>query len=534
MTNDHILRTVESTESSATARSSHRRFIAFCVSVILLACATSDAYAQQVDAGRIQVTTRLVVLDVRVVDRNGHFVPGLDKTQFEVFENKTPQTIRNFEGPEAHAMPKGVLPVNSTGDLEKLGNVPVNVLVIDELNTGFSDTARARDALQHFLEKQPPILPVPTLLLGVGNSRVAVLHDFTQYRDELLASLKSHHTDVDLIALANQMSGGSMSAQEGFTKTLGALAQVASSLRGLPGHKNLIWVGSGFDQAYDLTQASDSDAQDIANALELVTQRMMESHISLSTIDPVGVDATADVESLDAEAQVGVGTLLMNLTQDASFDNLAETTGGTVVHGRNDLGHLIAQDTSEASDYYTLTYAPTSPSNDPQEFRQISVVMRNPNLRAITRMGYYPAGVTEAPVTPSQPKTETREFKFDLMSSATSRMVYTGLHVVAEPSAVGYNVQMEARDLHWNTQDDGDRTSEFSVLGVAFNARDQVVAHVADEFKERIKGSDNIGNTQVGVKIAFAVPLSAGRVRFIVRDAATGNIGSFDIAQHKN
>ncbi len=488
--------------------------------------------AQQSSAGTIVVTSRLVVLDVRVVDRKGHFVLGLDHTQFEVLEGKTPQTIRNFEGPEAHAAPANAPPVNSTADLEKMGNIPVNVLVIDELNTPFADTARARDALRHFLEGQPARLPVPTLFLGVGNSRLAVLHDFTQNRDDLLASLKSHQTDVDLIALTNQLNGGTMRAQQGFAKTLGALAQVASSLRGLPGHKNVIWVGSGFDQAFDLTQASDSDAQTIADALKLVTQRMMNSRISLSTLDPVGVDASNQVEDLDAEAQVGQGTLLMDLNQDASFDNLAETTGGTVVHGRNDLDRLIAHDAAEADDYYTLTYVPSSASNSPQEFRQISVVMRDPNLRAITRTGYYPAGVTEAPVTPDKPKTQTREFKFDLMSSATSRMVYTGLHVSAQPIAEGYNVQVEANDVQWKTQDDGNRISEFSVVGLAFNAKDKVVAQVAKEFTERLKQSDNTNGTRVGAKVALSIPSSATRVRFVVRDASTGNLGSLDIPLH--
>jgi len=299
------------------------------------------------------------------------------------------------------------------------------------------------------------------------------------------------------------------------------LAQVASSLRGLPGHKNLIWVGSGFDQAFDLTQASDSDAQYIADALKLVTQRMMDSRISLSTLDPVGVDASGQVEDLDAEAQVGEGTMLLDLNQDASFDTLAKATGGTVVHGRNDLERLIAQDAADADDYYTLTYVPTSASNAPQEFRQISVVMRDPNLRAITRTGYYSAGVTEAPVMPAQPKTQTREFKFDLMSSATSHMVYTGLHVFAQPIAEGYNVQVQANDLQWKTQDDGNRISEFSLVGVAFNAKDRVVAQVAKEFKERVKGSDNTYGTRVGVKVALSFPPSA-----------TGNLGSLDIPLH--
>ena len=477
----------------------------------------------------LKVTTRLVVLDVRVVDSKGNFVPGLDASQFNVYEGKELQRVRNFEGPAAHQIAANTPAVRSTADLIHMPNAPVNVLVIDELNTAFGDTARAQQALRHFLEQQPEKLPVPTLFLGAGASRVAVLHDFTQSRDELLASLKIHVTDVDFRALTNQMAGGSMSAPEGFAKTLGALSQVASSLRGIRGHKNVIWVGSGFDNAYDLTSAGDSDAQMIADALKLVTVRLLDARISLSTLDPAGMDADQPVESLDAEAQVNAGSTVSTVAQDVSFDSLAESTGGTVVHGRNDLKNLITRDASESADYYTLTYSPTSPSNDPQEFRQIRVVMKNPNLRAITRTGYFPAGVEEAPVTPEQPKTQSREFKFDLTSAANSRLIYTGLRVGARPIPGGYNVQVEAADLQWQPGDEGKRRAEVSILAVAFNSKDRAVVQDAQEFKEQILDTQDVKGSLVGFKVPLDVSGGVTRLRFVVRDAATGNMGSFDM-----
>jgi len=500
--------------------------------IVLFSAAGVGGRAQQPGGGTIVATTRLVVLDVLVLDRKGNIVQGLDQSQFQVLEGTRPQTIRNFDGPESHAMAADAAPVNSTADLEKMGSVPVNVLVVDELNTGFASTARALEALRKFLQSQPAKLLVPTLFLGVGAGRVTVVHDFTQNRDELVSALKTHHTDVDLSALTDQIHmGGPQLAQKSFEKTLSALAQVASSLRGLPGHKNVIWVGSGFSEAFDITQSTDADARAIAEALRLVVQRMMSSRISLSTLDPVGVDANGTIGNADISAQLE-GAALLDLNSGASFDNLARTTGGSVVHGRNDLTQLIAQDADDAGKYYTLTYVPTSASEDAQEFRQISVVMKDPNLRAITRTGYYPAAAAEAPVTPSTPKTQTHEFKFDLMSAASSRMVYTGLHVFVTTLGDGYNLQVAASDLQWKTQDDESRTSEFSIVGVAFNAKDKAVAQVAREITERTGQSDNINGARVGAKIQLNVPTGAARIRFAVRDAATGSIGSFDITLH--
>jgi VWFA-related protein len=487
---------------------------------------------QQPSGGTIVATTRLVVLDVLVVDKNGDVVQGLDKSQFQVLEGTVPQTIRNFDGPEAHTMPVNALPVTSTADLEKMGSVPLNVMVIDELNTGFADTARALQSLRKFLETQPAKLPVPTLFLGVGAGRVTVLHDFTQSRDELLSALKSHHTDTDLSALTDQLHmGGPQLPQKSFEKTLSALSQVASSLRGLPGHKNAIWVGGGFSQVFDITQSTDADSQAISDALKLVTQRMMSARISLSTLDPVGVDANGTIGNADILAQLD-GTTLLDLNTSASFENLAKTTGGSVVHKRNDLARLITQDADDAGKFYTLTYVPTSASEDAKEYRQISVLMKDPNLRAITRTGYYPATIAEAPVTPAAPKTQTREFKFDLMAAASSRMVYTGLHLFVSTIPGGFNLQVAANDLQWKSQEDGTRTSEFSIVGVAFNAKDKAMAQMAKEIKEQVGATDNINGARVGAKVSLSVPASATRIRFAVRDAATGNVGSFDIPLH--
>jgi VWFA-related protein len=486
--------------------------------------------APQYTAPTLTVTSRLVVLDVVVVDNKGNFVSGLDRSQFTVYEDKVEQRIRNFEGPNDHAMPNlGQNIVHNTADLAKIGNAPVNVIVIDELNTAFSDTARAQQAIRKFLEKQPEVLAVPTLFLGAGASRVTVLHDFTQSRADLLDSMKKHVTDIDFRAMANQLNGGTMSAPEGFAKTLGALSEVASSLRGIPGHKNVIWVGTGFDNAYDLTSASDSDAQIITDALNLVTRRMMEARMSVSTLDPTGVDASQPTEDIADEATFGSGpSAISNFVQDASFDALAESTGGTVVHGRNDLDHLIATDANRANDYYTLTYAPSGDSSAAEPYRNILVVMKNPNLHAVTRTGYYAGPLTEAPVTPGNPKTESRELKFDLLSAGGSHLVYTGVHVTAKKEANGYRVFVDAGDLQWTLQADGTQLAEVSIVGVAFNAKDRVLKQDAEEFKERIQNNDQPNGKQVSFRFAMPVPAGASRVRFVVRDAVTGKIGSVD------
>src|SRR5882757_8519138 len=83
------------------------------------------------DTTTLHVASRLVVLDVVVIDRNGKFVSNLDRSQFTVTEDKVPQAIRSFDPPDGHEMPAdsaGKMLVESSADLRKIGNAPVNIL----------------------------------------------------------------------------------------------------------------------------------------------------------------------------------------------------------------------------------------------------------------------------------------------------------------------------------------------------------------------------------------------------------------------
>ncbi|HEY4355191.1 MAG TPA: VWA domain-containing protein [Acidobacteriaceae bacterium] len=495
--------------------------------VMAVACASAQNGTPTAPIPTLKVTARLIVLDVRVVDASGHFVRGLDRSQFTVYEDRVPQNIVHFEAPLAPA-PEAP-PVHSTDDLLKHEAPYVNVLVIDELNTPISEIARARVALTTYLEHQPAVLPVPTLFVASGASRLAVLHDFTQDRDDLLAALKAHVTDADFRALSNQLAGGSMKPADGFAKTLGALSQLASSLPGIRGHKNVLWVGSGFDKAYDLTSAGSNDTEAIEAALRTVTARMIDARMSLSTLDPEGMDTQAAEENVDAEATLGGGgNSLTSFSDGISFDELARTTGGAVVHGRNDLFALIS--TNTAGEFYTITYRPADTSGAAPDFHKIRVVMKNPSLTAITRTGYFPAIIAPQPATPSEAGQQKRQSNFDLLSAASSRLDYTGLHVAASKlSATAFRVQVGANELTW-TSAGSQRTADVSVLAVAFDSKGKILAQRATTFHERIKETDQTFGAHITLEVPLNVPHGAQRVRFVVRDPGAGSVGSFELA----
>jgi hypothetical protein len=199
-------------------------------------------------ASTLKVTTRIVVLDVVVTDKQGKLVDRpLTKDDFTIFEDRVPQTIRSFETPSDHTMPTvvaGQAVVNSAADLKKIGDAPVTVLVLDELNSKFEDMSYSRQMMIKYLQEQPRVLNQPTVLMIAMNTSFQQVHDYTQDRDALIDVVK-HHMPEYLWRMMNG-GGGGPAAVERTAQVLAALQQIAQASNGTAGRKNLIWVGNGY------------------------------------------------------------------------------------------------------------------------------------------------------------------------------------------------------------------------------------------------------------------------------------------------
>ena len=284
------------------------KWVAGWVAGVVLAAGAGVAQEPRMQPGStLTVTSRLVVVDVVVTDKSGKPVTNLGKDKFVIYEDGIKQTVKDFDPPSGHMMPTGSATtpvVNSVADLPKIGTAPVNVLVFDELNTPFNQLAYARQQMEKYLMSQPEVLPVPTLFVAAGNTKMAMLHDYTQSRAELLESVKKHTGDFDFTAMIAQLNGGKLGKDDGMVETLGALSQIAESLRGVPGRKNVIWIGKGYNQAMDLNNLSQADKDRAMAVIQQVTDRMLAARATLYSIDPEGPVGASDatLESIDPTA----------------------------------------------------------------------------------------------------------------------------------------------------------------------------------------------------------------------------------------
>ncbi len=471
---------------------------------------------------RLKVSTRLVVLDVVVIDKKGVPVLDLPKEAFKVYEGKDEQPIRSVEPPSAHELPSGNL-VHSSADLGKIGNAPVNIMVLDELNTPFEDNAYTRYSAEKYLKAQPAIM-APTTLLATNNSHFLMLQDYTQDRNVLEAALKRDPVSYPWRLKRNGDSGPEAVIR--FGQTLAMLEQIAQAAAGTPGRKNIIWVGRGFP-SLDLTGASET-VKPVTDAIRRCTDLLMASRVTLYVIDPSPLSsATYDTEGTAATAaDLKDETGIEPFSDAVSFDPLAITTGGRVFAARNDVNAEIAESIRDGMNYYTIAYRPTS--DEATGYRHVHVLIDRPGLVAHTRDGYYvrPAESTDA----KDAKVEADGEVLDVASAALSKMVYNGVKVRAgKASENSYNLAIQDASLTWTPGEGDNLKAEVSLVAICFSSKGKVLSHVT---QAKVLVSPH-PNSREGIEEIVAMPLvvppGTERIRFIVRDAPSKRLGSADL-----
>ena len=393
--------------------------------------------AQQPGTFTLQVNTQIVVLDVVVNNKNGDAVRNLTKDDFTVYENKVPQTIRSFEStaqPGTTSAPAAPIAVNSTAELDhKEPQAPVSIIVLDELATKFEDEAFARYSLKKYLGTQGDTLAQPTMLVSVSLRNLTVLRDYTTSKKEILDALDHHFTVYPWQMMNGNWKGEQLSA------AFSSLMEVAEATGGHPGHKNIVWVGRGFPMV-DITMMDPTSADQMQALIAQCTNMLRDARVTLYSIDPAGLAAEQpgqDENGFDLDSPFG---------GQVDFETMARATGGQAFHGRNDVDMQIGTSVRDGETFYTLTYKPTTVSQDPKEFRRIQVIMKDRSLRAVTREGYFAASPPPAPAL--NPKGQpSDQLVFDLGIAGASMMVYDGvpLEITRDPKQADQSHREPAR-----------------------------------------------------------------------------------------
>ena len=319
-------------------------------------------------------TDRHITLDVVVSDKSGKPVPGLEQQDFTLLDNKQPQKILSFQA------------IAAQGDATKADPPVEVVLLVDEVNIGFSRVSYARDQIEKFLRSDGGKLPRPVSLAVLTDSGIATSNVTSQDGNVLAAELNENKAGLRSITRSQGVYG----ASDRVGLSLKAVQQLADYEAPKPGRKLVIWVSPGWPLLTGpRIQLTDKDQQRIFSNIVGLSDSLRRARVTLYSIDPLG---TADaggfrtfiyegyIKGVKKPGQVQIGNLALQV--------LATQSGGRVFNSNNDVAAEIASAVADTNAFYVLTFEGLV-GDGPNEYHSLEIKLDKPGLKALTRTGYY-------------------------------------------------------------------------------------------------------------------------------------------------
>ncbi len=486
--------------------------------VVLGAMTGGSAWAQKApaQAPTIQVTSRLVYLDVTVLDKKGQpVVTGLTKDDFQITEDKKPQTIFSFEAPDVHAL-------NAQG-LNPGNRAPVMIFVLDELDSSFQNFAYIRYEVKKFLEAEPSLLPAPAELMVAGNQSLEVVLPLTRSREDLLDALRH----IPPVLPYKEMSPSFWA--ERFDQSIDALQEIALQTRGVPGRKNIIWVGHGAP-GFNMMGWPAGIQKDVEQYLHATTNMLVDSRVSLYVIYP-GLSvrtAAMNLTTMDSDVDLGDGDPFMD---EVNFGLVVNEPGGKLFFNRNDIDEEMRESERLGSKYYTMTYQPHN-NDDDGRFERIRVTLRDRNLRAVTKAGYF-APDKNAPVSYRQQGLQRlvtalhSTIPFDALS-----MQVAGILRHPDTQRVEITVHVARKHLDWTPMNNGSSQTQLVLAGAGLDGGGDIVASKIQGFTVTTQTQDPgtlRGGPELTLALTMRVPRKMKAVRLVVEQGTGERMGSAEV-----
>jgi VWFA-related protein len=480
----------------------------------------------------IRVASDLVYLDVTVVDRNGNpVVTGLTKNDFTVTENGKPQRIFSFDTPAAGNETQ--VPNSKTAQ-----KGPATILVLDLVNTPSADSAAARDSIGRYLAQQPERLASPTELMVLNNTTLNMAQPYTHNRDDLLYALYRVPAETPY-KLGTMQYGSQQWFDQNLAQSIEALQQIALQNRGQAGRKNILWVGYG-GPSIPIDPGDPLRDKEIRFYVRGTTNMLVDGRITLFLIRPEALGSLTLSPDHAKLSKLDGGLAQMATNEDpfagtVNFGLFINGTGGRFFSKRNDIDRAIAEAQELGSKYYTLTYQPQAGEKD-GEFREIKVVLRDPNLRAMTKAGYFaPEVTTSADSTPHH-----LDPMYQIEEAAQSEVVFDSLgvllvHVERHPDSESVEVRtlLKSTHLRWQSTSDGRSTADITVAAVSLSKQKHILASRLRRLTVFSNSQDpaSLAASETPVTLTVPVPRHTESVRMIILEQEGGLIGTLELRQ---
>lgn len=430
----------------------------------LLSFPAQPALAQQPapspqEDGVLRIKTDLVQTAITVVDKEGHFVDGLDRGQFTLLLDGQPRPITFFERVTAGSARERQLVSHSEAELTVLKAQAAGasvrgrtiVFFIDDLHFSADSMRRTRDMLRHFLDSEMTakdsvaiasssgqigflgqftsnkavlnaaierLVPIPYTVRGYGSGGTKM----SEYDALQIDSSKSNETVLNFYirecvvqskvpkiipdaqkAIAatcetqarNSARGVLMQAGNITTNTYASLESLMRSSARSPGRKLAFFLSDGF------LMDTGPHGPNLRGKLDNIIDAAQRAGVVVYTIDARGlVTNVPGLNQSNARLDTGAAVGEISANQDA-MHALAEETGGRALRNQNYFDRWVDKVLDETSNYYLLAWRPDKEEEKASKFRHVKVTIAGrSDLTVRAPRGYVEGPPPAAPVAP--------------------------------------------------------------------------------------------------------------------------------------
>jgi len=480
----------------------------------------AEAQHGTLDVPTFRATSNLVFLDVTVLDKKGRpVVKGLTKDDFTIAEEGKAEPIFSFEAPETHTL------LADGSEDSRDGRAPVTISVLDLLNSHFEDFAFIRYSVRKYLEAQPAQLHVPAELMVVGNESLEMLQGYTRSREDLLYALD--HLPPRLPYKVNTASFFA----ERFVQSIEALQQIALQNKGIPGRKNIVWVGRG-GPGVNTGNMTGKVVERLTQYVHAVINLLVDVRMSLYVICP-----GLKVENVSVRQRGELFPTTGNndpFAGEINFNVFVTETGGNLFYNRNDFDGQMKRSQELGSKYYTLTYQPHQVTAD-GKFRRVRISLRDRSLHVITKEGYY-APEENAALDPR------RQSMINLAEAVRSTIPLNALDikisdVVRHPDSrsAEVSVEVKGKGLVWSGAENGKSITSLLVATASLSGRKEILASKYETltFSAGTQDQSRLANKLTRLTVSLQVPRKTQSVRLVVQNEEGGQIGAVDVSRQR-
>ncbi len=400
-------------------------------------CLASSLAAQQQEPPApnsvIKSNVNEVLVPVVVRDGQGNPVGNLAKENFQILDNGKPQVIYGFTIIERATQPADAIASSSVPSSSSNGAPPPSpaqrfvVFLFDDLNLSISDLSLAQKATSKLLEAALPASDTAAVLSTSGTNsgftrdraklQQAILgikaNNIYRYDPQGCPNINYYTADLILdkrdatalqAAVEDTISCASLPrdpvgieaatrlveqaaeravavGQQTYRTDLAFIRLVMSKMGALPGQRILILISPGF-----LTPSEEAMAL-ASQVLEMAAR----DNIIINAIDSRGLYTTNQESSergggnpLASRVQSQHRPVSMTADEGVMAD-LADGSGGTYLHGRNDLEAGLTRLFSEPKYLYLLAFSVAKPNG---AYHELKVRVNHDGLTVQARRGY--------------------------------------------------------------------------------------------------------------------------------------------------